>query len=262
MSLVYFSLKSGLEAFFPASQNLFASMMRIKGKVYRELEGRCTQRIELGGQGYFLKQHFGVGWREIFKNLLQGRLPVVSAKNEWQAMQHLKKLGVATLDVVGYGCRGLNPAQLQSFLLTSELTHVASLEDFCKDWRTHPPAPVLKAALIREVARIARLLHDNGLNHRDFYLCHFLRAKAAPHPLYLIDLHRAQLRAVTPLRWRIKDLAGLYFSSKDIGLTSRDLIRFIKEYRQEPLRTIFNKEQNFWQRVRQRGDKLYRQHAT
>jgi arsenate reductase-like glutaredoxin family protein len=259
---VYFTLNPALKDFFPEPTNSFGTIMSTRGKVYRELEGRRTQRIELGGRGYFLKQHFGVGWREIFKNLLQWRLPVVSAKNEWRAIQHCERLGVPTLEVMGFGCRGKNPAQLQSFLLTTELTHVISLEDFCKDWHSQPPEAMLKRGLINDVARSARLLHDNGINHRDFYLCHFLRDESAPHKLYLIDLHRAQIRTSTPYRWRVKDLAGLYFSSKDIGLTSRDLLRFLKEYRQGSLRTIFNTESNFWKRVKQRGDKMYRQHAN
>jgi heptose I phosphotransferase len=262
VSAVQFTLNPQLKDFFPELTNRFGAIMRARGEIYRELEGRRTQRIELGGRGYFIKQHFGVGWREIFKNLLQWRLPVISAKNEWRAIRHCQRLGVPTLEIMGFGCRGVNPAQRQSFLLTSELTHVISLEDFCKDWRLTPPAAALKRSLINEVARSARLLHDSGANHRDFYLCHFLRDERAPHTLYLIDLHRAQIRSVTPRRWRVKDLAGLYFSSKDIGLTSRDLLRFIKDYRQAPLRTIFNRESHFWKRVKQRGDKLYRQHAN
>ena len=42
----------------------------IQGEVYREPRGanRRTLRFELNGQGYFLKLHWGVGWREILKN--------------------------------------------------------------------------------------------------------------------------------------------------------------------------------------------------
>ena len=37
----------------------------------------------------FIKLHYGVGWREIFKNLLLGRWPVLGAKNEWRALAHI-----------------------------------------------------------------------------------------------------------------------------------------------------------------------------
>ena len=78
--------------------------------------------------------------------------------------------------------------------------------------------------------------------------------------LYLIDLHRAQIRRSTPKRWVIKDLTGLYFSSKDIGLTQRDLYRFMKMYRNKPLREIIGSEKTFWQKVVERGEQLYRDH--
>ena len=78
---------------------------------------------------------------------------------------------------------------------------------------------------------------------------------------YLIDLHRAQVRQIVPERWLIKDLAGLYFSSQDIGLTRRDLLRFMKEYRNKSLELILIQERNFWERVKKRGDKLYQRHS-
>jgi heptose I phosphotransferase len=262
---VKLSLDKTLQQYFPTRENLFDQIMQLRGQVYRALEGRRTQRIELGGKGYFLKQHFGIGWKEILKNLLQLRLPVYSAKNEWLALQRLNKLGVATLQVAGYGQRGKNPARTQSFILTSELTDVVSLEDFCRDWKNTPATFGQKQKLLLAVARIARQLHSNGINHRDFYICHFLlnaQTLASANPqLFLIDLHRAQIRPQTPMRWIIKDLAGLYFSSKDIGLTSRDLLRFIREYRKQPWQEVLARESHFWQKVMQRGDRTYQQHA-
>ena len=82
-------------------------------------------------------------------------------------------------------------------------------------------------------------MHANGINHRDFYICHFLldvsadvyRQSPQALRLSLIDLHRVQLRKRTPSRWVVKDIGGLYFSSMRIGLTRRDLYRFMKVYR-------------------------------
>ncbi len=239
----------------------FEQIMSLQGEVYRELEGRRTQRITINGKNYFIKQHFGIGWKEIFKNLFQLRLPVTSAKNEWHAIQRLQSLAIPVPEIVDYGCRGHNPAHIQSFLITKELPKNISLEDFCRNWKINPPAFQLKRALINNVAQIARTLHENGVNHRDFYLCHFLLDRNSKEvKLYLIDLHRAQIRRYTPTRWIIKDLAGLYFSSKDIGLTTRDLLRFAKEYRKQPLRDIALKESAFWQKVKKRGEKIYQKH--
>jgi hypothetical protein len=48
--------------------------------------------------------------------------------------------------------------------------------------------------------------------------------------------------ARTPRRWRDKDLAALYFSVLDIGLTQRDLLRFLVAYFVRPLRLLLREE--------------------
>lgn len=259
-----FYLKSDLKAYFTAKTPLFDQVMALQGDCYRQLEGRKTQRIMLGEKSYFIKQHEGVGWKEIVKNLLQGRLPVLSAKNEWVAIQKLNSLGISVPIIAGYGKDGINPAYLKSFVLMEELTNIISLETLCQTWNKHPPEFRFKKKLIEEVAHIARTLHENGINHRDFYICHFLLEKNAPienMKLFLIDLHRAAVRSVTPERWIIKDLAGLYFSSKECGLTKRDYFRFMRAYTAKSLSEIVQKNQ-IWKKVIKRGERLYQSHRA
>jgi heptose I phosphotransferase len=261
-------LHDELKSHFSAKMPLFDQLMALKGDCYRELEGRTTHRIQLGSQAYFIKQHRGVGWKEIFKNVLQGRLPVLGAKNEWLALRELAHLGIAVPQVWGFGQRGCNPASQHSFVLMEALTNVVSLEDLCRDWLRHPPNVKQKRRLIAAVAEIARKMHTHGINHRDFYLCHFLLDQASwchgsedrPLKLYLIDLHRAQIRSLTPRRWIIKDLSGLYFSSMDVGLTRRDYYRFMKLYTGQSLRDLMAVNGYFWEKVKERGEQLYRHH--
>ncbi|GAB1391891.1 lipopolysaccharide core heptose(I) kinase RfaP [Rhodocyclaceae bacterium] len=230
-----------------ADQDPFAAAEALQGEVLRALEGRRTLRTEIAGRGYYLKIHRGVGWGEIFKNLLSGRLPVLGAGNEWRALRRLTALGVDTMHPVAFGARGSNPARQHSFIVTEELAPTISLEDYCRDWCAVPPAPTFKRALIRRVAEMARRMHRGGVNHRDFYLCHFLLhlpIEARAPQLSLIDLHRAQVRNKVPHRWRDKDLAALYFSALEIGLTQRDRLRFLRSYFSRPLRTILCNEAN------------------
>ncbi|MBV8801568.1 MAG: lipopolysaccharide core heptose(I) kinase RfaP [Gammaproteobacteria bacterium] len=252
-----------LKPLFPDAS--FKKIMELKGEVFRALEGRRTQRIQYGDDVFFVKHHFGVGWKEIIKNVFQLRLPVISAKNEWSALERLKELKVNAPEILGYGACGWNPASRQSFIITRSLQNTQSLEDICALWQNIPPPFSLKYNLIRKMAEMVQILHENGINHRDLYLCHFLLDMASIEEtshlkLYLIDLHRAQLRKKIPMRWRIKDLAGLYFSSKKIGLTKRDILRFIKKYRNNSLRNVLNQEMHFWQKVKKRGDTLYRKY--
>lgn len=257
-------LREDLRAEFPA-EDAFDRILSLDGAVYRELGGRRTLRFEIDGRGYFLKAHYGVGWREIFKNLLQMRWPVLGALNEKNAIERLGELGVETMTLAGFGTRGKNPARRESFLITDELQSTISLEDFCRNWPTEPPAYALKKALLEKVADTARTLHRNGVNHRDFYLCHFLLELPLPQQVrgpgrlraYLIDLHRVQLRNRTPRRWVVKDVAGLFFSSMDIGLSRRDVLRFMRRYSGKPLPDTLREDRAFWQQVRQRAVRLY-----
>ncbi|NNC99079.1 MAG: lipopolysaccharide core heptose(I) kinase RfaP [Gammaproteobacteria bacterium] len=247
----------------------FYEMMNIEGKVYREALGRRTLRFTRGNKDYFLKMHTGVGWGEIIKNLTYLRAPVVGALNEWHGVHRLKDLEIDTMTVAAHGIRGRNPATKHSFIVTEALPTETSLEDFCADWKINPPRSLkeirLKRWIMNKVVETARVIHENGANHRDFYLCHFLLDAhfgeddqvSAESKLYLIDLHRLQMRRKTPERWAVKDIAGLYYSSKDIGLTKRDLLRFMKLYRGKPLREIFENEGAFWRKVVSRGNKLY-----
>ena len=166
----------------------------------------------------------------------------------------------------GFACESsTNPAKQRSFIITVDIGANISLEQLTENWSTESPPPPLKRQLIRHVASISRKLHRSGLNHRDYYICHFLLT--IPHgsgaltvdnlSLYLIDLHRVQIRRYTPQRWILKDLAGLYFSSMDIGLTNRDFLRFLKTYRGKPLRDIIQGESRFLARIQKRAINLY-----
>ncbi|MCC7310017.1 MAG: lipopolysaccharide core heptose(I) kinase RfaP [Sulfuritalea sp.] len=242
-----------------AGQDPFAAADALQGEVLRALEGRRTLRTEIAGRGYYAKIHRGIGWREILKNLLSGRLPVLGAGNEWRALERLTALGIDTMRAVAFGERGGNPARRQSFIVTEELAPTVSLEDYCRDWRAVPPAPTFKRALIRRVAEMARRMHGGGINHRDFYICHFLLhlpVDANAPRLSLIDLHRAQVREKTPRRWRDKDLAALYFSALDIGLTRRDCLRFLKTYFAAPLRGILHDESELLRHLESESSRL------
>jgi heptose I phosphotransferase len=235
----------------------FDKVDQLQGEVFRHVASRRTIRFTIDGDRYFAKIHHGVGWPEILKNLLRLKLPVLSAQNEWTALNLLSLIGVQTMTPVAFGRMGSNPARIRSFLITEELTGTTSLEDFCATWASQPPSFRLRKALSEQVASAVRRMHTHGINHRDCYLCHFhldtSSRQEPPEPdkrrLYVIDLHRAQIRRRTPRRWLIKDLAGLYFSAMDIGMTRTDRLRFIRAYEQRPLRDVFRLRRRFWRRV-------------
>lgn len=240
-------------------QSLFDQVDALQGETYRDVSGRRTFRVLLGNKAYFAKVHYGVGWWEIFKNLLQLRLPVLGASNEWHAINKLHKLNIDTLTAVAFASHGSNPAKLKSVIVTEALDETLSLEDVVLQKRL---TLTLKRQLIARLADVSRVLHDNGVNHRDYYLCHFLLPEAALESnqlkhLHLIDLHRVQIRnGRVPTRWLEKDLAGLLFSAADAGLTRRDVLRFIKDYSGVSLREALGNA-GLWRNIVNKADRLY-----
>ncbi|AMG67642.1 TPA: lipopolysaccharide core heptose(I) kinase RfaP [Providencia stuartii] len=226
----------------------FVETEQLEGEVFRQLESRKTLRFELGGESYFIKIHYGTSLKEVLKNLFSLRLPVLGADREWNAIHRLTKAGVDTMDGRAFGQKGVNPLRRHSFIITKDLTPTVSLEDYCANWPSLAPDFRVKQLIIRRVAQMVRKMHAVGINHRDCYICHFLlhlpfSGEEQDLKISVIDLHRAQLRKKVPTRWRDKDLIGLYFSSLNIGLTSRDIFRFMKVYFDLPLREILKEEQ-------------------
>ena len=240
----------------------FAELEKLPGEIFKQKDNRRVFRFQFAGEAWFAKVHHGVGWREIIKNLTSLRRPILSARNEWEAIKAFEQLGVPTLEAAGFGERGLDPARRDSFLITREVSHFITLEELADRWSSVPDPVRLKRTLIRELANISRLLHDNGINHRDFYLCHFLLEiphgldQVLEHPLLIrvVDLHRAILSSTpTSVRWREKDLGALLYSSLRIGLTRRDIYRFIRIYTGMPLRQALQQRATLWRRVWRRA---------
>ncbi len=245
-------------------RDAFAEVDALQGQIFRNVKGRRTLQFEFEGRAYFAKIHHGIGWGEILKNLLTLRMPILGAENEWKAIARLTQLGVATMTAVAYGSRGWNPARRVSFIVTEALQRTISLEEYCARWTQQRPPLARKWRLVDALAGISSTLHQHGICHRDYYLCHFLlhdeaafEAGAAPR-LSLIDLHRALIDEHLSRRWVIKDVAGLYFSALHVGLNRNDFLRFVKRYSGKSLREAFTQDAAFWNEVQRKAMQLDR----
>ncbi len=253
--------------YFKIKEAGFKKLFNVQGKIFREKDGRRTLCFKYDKKNFFGKFHSGVGWKKILKNLLQLRKPpVLSAQNEWEAILKLKELNIDTMNLVGYGQKGWNPAAIESFVITEELQDIISLEDYCMDWPNSPPDKTIKQALITKVAQIARTIHENGMNHKDLYICHFLLdiSKGTDNidpdniRLFLIDLHRVEIRSKIPFYWRAKDVSAILFSSLDIGLTKQDISLFMETYHNTTFEKSLSKHRFFWWIVKKRALSLYK----
>ena len=239
----------------------FAEVGKLDGTLFRHVKSRRTLQLQINGRSFFLKHHLGVGWREIFKNLFQFKLPILGAANEFAAIKRLTELDVPTMTAEAYGERNWNPARRESFLITADLVNTQSLEDICGKWQTEKPIFEFKTKLLKEVARSVGIMHKNNICHRDCYICHFLlnmsTIEEVRPTVSVIDLHRALFWKKLPWHYQVKDTAGLWFSSMDIKLTRHDVYRFMKLYSGKSLRKTLQEDGKFWRDVDKTARKLY-----
>lgn len=251
----------------PKGADPFEWFLQGDGEVHRHVKNRLTYEVRLGELHFYVKRHMGCGWGEVFKEWYRLRKPVVSARTEWEGAAILAAAGVRVPDVLGKGERGRYPHAIESFVVLDALEDCETLEHFKHGWMDHtgPEWVALKRALISEVARMAKTMHGQGINHRDFYINHFLINRelirnwqpGQAMPLTLIDLHRVQHRAQVPRRWLIKDLASLLFSALDAGLTSADYARYMSIYLGPNWKQQMRRDAKLWRNILQRAKKLY-----
>ncbi len=266
-------VREDLKPLFP--ENDLEAFFRIDGETVKHVvASRRIFRFERDGKQFYMKAHYGVGWREIFKNLMQLKKPVLGAENEWLAIRAFAKpaVNIATTPLAAWGKQGWNPATQCSFIITDAIENTEDLEHWLPRLQQHgdkKQALRLKRIVLEQVAGIAKRLHGNGMNHRDFYLCHFriaLPEQGLPDvnkiQLYLMDLHRVQQRPIASHRWIVKDIAGLLFSalydSRELLLTRGDILRFIENYTGQPWRQALKDRKEFWQDVVKRIVRTYK----
>lgn len=246
-----------------SGRDVLDAAFALQGEVFRDVPGRRTLRVQLGDRHYFVKLHYGVGWREVIKNWLQFKWPVLGAENEFNACQGLAQADIPAPVPAAFASSPGSIAARRSFVLCDELAGYTSLEDVTDSWPEAPPTPLQKHRLLYAVARFARRFHEQGFIHRDFYICHLLANDAALAEerveLAVLDLHRARRFDHVPLRWRKRDLAALLFSSLDLGYTQRDWLRFIRLYTGKPIREALAEQGPLWRAVFARAQKLYRE---
>jgi len=249
-------LPANLRALF--GKDPFAEIMQLQGRIYRDVTGRRTMQVKLGNRSYFIKQHFGVGWAEIFKNVLSFKKPILGAMTEVAAIKKLVEVGIATTPLVAYGVKGLNPATQQSFIITEDLGDITSLEDVCADWESNPPHAEFKRKVVIAMAQLAARMHAAGLCHRDFYLCHLAIKKEnlaqGKIELILVDLHRMLIDQASYGSAVMKDIAGLFFSAMDCGFTAEDWALFKQHY--------LPQSADFWAKADVRANQLYAKFHT
>jgi heptose I phosphotransferase len=211
-------------------------------------QGRSTGRwVTPPGPGgsltVYLKRHYHLPWWKGLLATLWPRGGWSPALGEWRHLQWTRRQGVPVPLVVA-AAEYIGPwGRLQSFLAVEELTGMVPLDEAVPlaASRQDPGAfRRWKRELAAEMARLARMLHDRRVFHKDFYLCHFYVCRedvdAVPEQgwhgrVWIIDLHRLAHHPWTWRLWRLKDLAQLLYSSDIPAIDVRDRLWFWRMYR-------------------------------
>ena len=157
-------------------------------------QGRSTGPLGARNRGQtlsvYLKRHYQLPWWQGLMATLWPAGDWSPALQEYRHLQWAQGQGLPVPRIVAAG-EYLKPfGKLQSFLAIEELAGMLPLH------QAIPRAARLlepwtfrrwKAGLVREMARLTRILHERRYFHKDLYLCHFYiptedtRARSRPH---------------------------------------------------------------------------------
>lgn len=155
------------------------------------------------------------------------------AEREWKGARRLQEAGVSVPQPLAWGRGGK-----KAFYICQALENARSILEIGEGLR----------ALLPEVARAIKAMHDAGVFHRDLHGDNVV-IKGKP---YLVDLHRHRYyRRGVPHRKRLWDVACFLYSIKE-HLSWEDRDKFLGSYWGEESKKLFHQVEERERRVRLR----------
>lgn len=192
---------------------------------------RIRFELEATGKRYYLKRYEGTPLGVQVRNWIDHWRRASMSSFDMGPGEELAALGIRTPKVVAYGDEWEGVFEGRSFLITEEISDAKSLEESLPSY-FYDSSPVenvdKKRAFIERLADFAKYFHQTGYRHRDFYLCHIFMT--ADEEFYLIDLHRTFKPVLFDGRFRVKDIAQLYYSVPGDIISRADRLRFYRRY--------------------------------
>ncbi len=192
---------------------------------------RIRFQIESPSTTLFLKRYNRPPLPVQIKNRLAARSRVSCASGELLAITNLNASGVKTPKPIAYGQQWHGPIEKRSFIITEKIPEAESLErQLPPSFHTQATPENIRARrrFIKELAAFVRKFHDTGYRHRDLYLSHIFHGNSGA--FYLIDLARTFRPLLLKKRYRIKDIAQLYYSAPSAQISRTDRLRFYLAY--------------------------------
>ncbi len=179
----------------------------------------------------FLKRYHNPALRTQLASWLWHKSRKTMMSCELDSTISLALAGINTPKVVAYGEQWGKFLEKRSFIITEKIPDAEPLEErLPKCFAGQLTAGKLKEqrAFIQQLGQFARKFHSTGCRHRDFYLAHIFYSHNGT--FYLIDLQRVFTPRLLAERFRVKDIAQLYYSAPGSAFSRTDRLRFYKSY--------------------------------
>ncbi len=180
---------------------------------------------------FFLKRYDNPPLLTQFKNWLSHRKMISCSFCDFEPAEKLMKLGINTPKTIAYGQERGILFEKRSFIVTEKIPDAQSLEKKLPLYFYDPPAKAnlrLRKTFIAQLAAFVKKFHQTGCRHRDLYLAHIFHGDSGR--FYLIDLARCFKPIMSSERFRIKDIAQLYYSAPAKYFSNTDRLRFYLNY--------------------------------
>jgi len=236
----------------------YEAIWRIKkGKNVKEIKERSVTRIEIDEKNkkraFYLKRHNRkyLGIFRLFAFFLSKNF-VSEGRKEFINICDFRKCNLPTVVPVAAGEKFFRFFWIDSFLLTEDFSPFLSLEDLLEiqpDFFKRKEGERKKKILIREIALLAKSMHNKGLNHCDFNSTHILvnYDSSSNVPRFsLFDMQRVDKNKLLRFRWIIKSLARLFYSLPKEIFNEKDRIYLFLSYKGKTRLNIIDKIQWLW----------------
>jgi len=248
----------------------FESIWRYQdGETIKNIERRSVIRFNIEHHNQkktiYLKRHNleFVGFWRLFSRffpkwgLSQGRL-------EFENICDFRNYRLPTVVPIAAGEKFFRFFWAESFLITEDFSPYISLEALLEDkpyFFMGLEGKHKKKILINEISVLARKMHQNGFNHRDFnathILLHYDNGSDVPK-IALFDLQRVEKRKFFRFRWKIKSIAGLSYSLPDDIFSPKDKLYIFLSYKGKKRLNPGNRLEWFW--IKRKTAKIKRHH--
>ncbi len=192
---------------------------------------RLQFEIGLPPTTVFLKRYDRPPILAQLRNWLSARRRISCGFLDFEPANKLTIAGVNNPKIISYGEQWGIFFEKRSFIITERIPDADSLERKLPDCFNAPNTVEnlkLRRNFTTQLAGFVKKFHETNYRHRDLYLSHIFYADSGN--FYLIDLARAFKPIIWRRRFRIKDIAQVYYSAPARYFSKTDRLRFYFGY--------------------------------